>query len=216
MGVKIKDLTDMINADFKLNIKKIFIITAVFALFIYVINFFGNIKNAKVIENVNITISLNNNSSDDRIKVLKIDRKNAEFYLNKSSSDNKWIENKNYIKKIIIEAPELFKDQIAQVTLTLGKKNFNFTKDDFFKKWITDNKKQDIIKSGIRYKLYQSPSDLIYKKSFIPLYSGIINWPGDLKILLYTFNLTFLLQIIMLIIILLFLFNPSFAYSIGI
>ncbi|MBN2547362.1 MAG: sulfatase-like hydrolase/transferase [Spirochaetes bacterium] len=206
MNFKINEFFKMIYADFKLNIKKILIVAVTVTVLIYLINFFGNIKNAEVVENVSISISITDNNLENQIKVLKIDNNEKEFYINKSIKDNKWTENKNYIKKIIIEAPDNFKDQIEKISVNIGTKNFIYSKDDFSRYWKTIDKKQDIIKSGVRYKFYHSPADLFYKKSIVPLKSGIINWPGDFKIILFTFNSTFLIHMILILMILVSIF----------
>lgn len=167
-----------------------------FVIFFFLINLYMDIKNADVAELVKLEFETGNEafisisafriSPTDYISPLIKDEKYKAFYSSKSE----------YLKEIKLTINKETLKKISSVRVVIGKNIFNFTNEDFIKKWKSENAGDAIN--------FISPDFVSSKRSILPKLNLIINWPGDITVFALTFLTEFLffaLALIVLIIV---------------
>lgn len=195
--------------------KKQIILMTIFVLtvsgFFMAYNIFYNIKYAINAKAVSISINISDNNKPDGISVYRIPPKREIEIIPKK--EDQWQSKKNYFKNILIKIPKKEINNIKQIDVKIGKKTFSFTKDDFLTKWKTIELKNDNIHDNQFYLTFQSPDDVSASRSKIKRFSSIINWPGEIKILINSIpyrNLITIISIISIILLLKILIKPSY------
>ena len=126
------------------------------------------------------------NGNEEEIS-LYYDEKNKKYITE--------IENK-YVKNLIFTLYKKDFDKIDKISIKIGDKEFDFDKEQIKTQWLSSEKK---------YLLYISnPKEVYYSRSTLSKFISkfdVINWPGDPKMVKFTFlkNIPALILIIFLI-----------------
>lgn len=122
-----------------------------------------------------LSIVINGPEVFDEIKVYRKSLAGKGFEFEKSETNNEWIAEKSAVKEIYMVLPENILKQIREVNITIGKENFIFTAVEIRQEWSSKKKMSSII--------LEVPFEVSSKRSSLPVFKGLINWPGGMVIL---------------------------------
>ena len=171
----------------KNNKKKNYLLLIIFILIFSLIwlgNLYLDIKFANKVEQVKIDIDTNDDVFN-LIDVYRISPTNNNVGLVKDNIYKSFYsEKRGYFKKIKIAIPLNVIDELLNIKIKIGEKEFIFSRQELLNQWQTQSK------DGIIY-LY-SPDFVRNSKSRFPVFNKIINWSGDINIFIKSFISTFL------------------------
>ena len=205
---------DKLTYDIKNNIKLLIIITIIIIFFIWVVNFFINIKNANIVYEtkvgINSIIDVDNQDYQSFI-VYRITPNNKIFILKRKKETNIFFLNKYYIKKIWVEIPNNVLSDIIDVKIEIGNNKYIFQGKAKFKDWIAIEEKEIISKKITLNKnniILEVPDYVKENKALLPVFKNIINCRNEFIVML----LSFPLNIMLLCLFIIFLYLSTFDY----
>lgn len=138
-----------------------------------------------VADHVKVIINLDKSDSENNLEVVGITRGGAEFVLNQNGiarDDQKIFTSSDWLAGIKVRGSVKFFQHMESVDIFIGEqRHYNFNNEETVAKW-------DIAVDGSRLIGANVLSDSLSK---IPYFKNIINWPGDMGVVLRALVLDF-------------------------
>lgn len=177
---------------------------AIFLFFLCTFSYklYHNIIKQEIAKPVSVKISAPNAKQIRKIKVFRISPEFRIYELEKTTNGGTttWLSKGRFFRKIWLGFPEELKENIKSVTIIIDKNRFSFSKQQIDKQWQKIKKADRRVAALLRdnWMILEVPSSVTNKRSSVPFLKNMINWPGDIEVLVDTLSFTFMFVLSMI------------------
>jgi hypothetical protein len=183
--------------------KKLIVIVILILFFCtFISKLYHDIATQKIAKSISIKISGSNASQIKRAKAFRISPRSNINELEKKTlnSTSTWLTEGRFFRKVWLGLPPGLEDEIENVTIAIGNKQFFFSKHQVKNKWKKIEKAKDNVSFLLQnnWVILEMPRTVAVSYSIIPSFKSIMNWPGDFPVILYTSLFAFLLVLLLI------------------